>query len=54
MGIMYSGEGSENFAILNGKIVSPGMMISGARLEKIGPDRVELSFDERKIILRSL
>jgi hypothetical protein len=53
-GIMYSGEGRENYAILNGKILTEGGMISGAKLERIGPDRVELSFDERRIILRSL
>lgn len=53
-GIMYSGEGRENYVILNGKILTEGGMISGAKLEKIGPNRVELSFDERRIVMRSL
>lgn len=53
-GIMYSGEGSDNFVILNGKVLTEGTVISGAKVEKIGPDKVELSFDGRTIILRSL
>lgn len=50
-GILFSDR--ESFALINGRIVREGAMIDGAKLEKISSDRVELSFEGRKIILRS-
>lgn len=50
-GILFGPEGS--LALINGRIVREGGMVDGAKLEKISSDRVELSFDGQKVILRS-
>lgn len=50
-GILFGPEGS--LALINGRIVREGAMVEGAKLEKVSSDRVELSFDSQKIILRS-
>jgi len=50
-GILFSEKGSA--ALINGKIVSEGGSVEGAKLEKISSDKVELSFEGQKIILRS-
>ncbi len=50
-GILFGPEGS--LALINGRIVREGGMVEGAKLVKVSSDRVELSFDDQKIILRS-
>jgi type II secretory pathway component PulC len=50
-GILFSDR--ESLALINGRMVHEGAMIDGAKLEKVSSDRVELSFDGHKIILRS-
>ncbi|MDD5018863.1 MAG: general secretion pathway protein GspB [Candidatus Omnitrophica bacterium] len=50
-GILYSD--NERLALINGKVVPEGGTVDGVRVEKIGSDEVELSFEGQKIILRS-
>ena len=50
-GIIFGSEGS--LALINGRIIKEGAVVEGAKLEKISADRVELSFEDHKIILRS-
>jgi hypothetical protein len=51
-GIVFGQTGS-SFALINGKIVPEGSFIEGAKVEKISSDTVELSFGEKRIVLRS-
>ncbi len=50
-GILFGKEGS--LALINGKIRHEGQEVEGAILEKIYSDRVELSFEGKKILIRS-
>ncbi|HAJ56210.1 MAG TPA: hypothetical protein DCL35_00380 [Candidatus Omnitrophica bacterium] len=50
-GILFGEQGS--LALINGRVVREGGLIEGARLDKVSSDRVELSFEGKKIILRS-
>jgi glycerol uptake facilitator-like aquaporin len=50
-GILFSEDGSA--ALINGRVVPLGGIVNGARVEKIYPHRVELSFDNQTITLRS-
>jgi|GEM_PF-3638293 len=50
-GILFSEDGSA--ALINGRIVPLGGLVDGARVEKIFPHRVELSYDNQTITLRS-
>lgn len=40
-------------ALINGKIVREGYFVDGVKLERVFPDKVELSFEGKKFILRS-
>lgn len=50
-GIVVSQEAQ--YAVLNGTVVIPGEVIDGARLVSIAPDRVELDYQGRKIVLKT-
>ena len=50
-GILFSS--GESFALINGKVVPEGGVVEGAMVERISADTVELSFQGKKIILRS-
>ena len=50
-GIVVSREA--RYAVLNGTVVIPGEVIDGARLVSIAPDRVELDYQGRKIVLKT-
>lgn len=50
-GILFGEQGS--FALINGKVVPEGGMVSGAKVEKISSDTAELSYDGRRIILKA-
>ena len=50
-GIVYDITGSA--ALINGKVVPEGGFVEGARLDKVFSDRVELTFEGKKIILRN-
>jgi hypothetical protein len=50
-GILYSEH--ERLALINGKVIPEGGTVEGVKVEKIGTDEVELSFEGQKITLRS-
>ncbi|OIO36379.1 MAG: hypothetical protein AUJ74_02760 [Candidatus Omnitrophica bacterium CG1_02_44_16] len=50
-GILFGESGS--FALINGRVIPEGGKIDGAVVDKISPDLVELSFEGRKITLKS-
>lgn len=50
-GILYDSQGS--VALINGRVVPEGGLIEGARLDKVFSDRVELTFEGKKIILKN-
>ena len=50
-GILFGESGS--FALINGRVIPEGGKVDGAVVDKISPDRVELSFEGNKITLRS-
>jgi type II secretory pathway component PulC len=50
-GILFGESGS--FALINGRVIPEGGKVDGAVVDKISTDRVELSFEGRKITLRS-
>lgn len=50
-GILFGPQGS--LALINGKVVPEGGQIDGAKIEKISADRVELTFEGKKIILKT-
>lgn len=50
-GILYDSQGS--VALINGRVVPEGGIIEGARLDKVLSDRVELTFEGKKIILKN-
>ena len=52
-GIIYSEQGQGSVALIDGKVVPEGTLIKGARVEKITPETVELSFEGTPITLRS-
>ncbi|MFH0877313.1 MAG: general secretion pathway protein GspB [Candidatus Omnitrophota bacterium] len=52
-GIIYSEQGQGSVALINGKVVPEGGLVKGARVEKITPETVELSFEGTPITLRS-
>jgi hypothetical protein len=52
-GILFSKDG-ESYALINGKIVREGTAVSGVTLKKVLPDKVELDFEGRRVIMRSL
>ena len=51
-GIVF-GQNGGSLALINGKVVSEGALVEGAKVEKIFSDTVELSLGEKKIVLRS-
>ena len=51
-GIVFGPNGG-SLALINGKVVSEGALVEGAKVEKISSDTVELSLREKKIVLRS-
>ncbi|GEM_PF-4575337 len=50
-GILFGETGS--FALINGRVIPEGGNVEGAVVEKIYAERVELSFEGKKITLRS-
>lgn len=52
-GIIYSEQGQGSAALIDGKVVPEGTLIKGARVEKITPETVELSFEGKPITLRA-
>ncbi|MEK7849560.1 MAG: hypothetical protein AAB213_01875 [Candidatus Omnitrophota bacterium] len=50
-GILFGESGS--FALINGRVIPEGGKVDGAVVDKISPDRVELSFEGKKITLKS-
>ena len=50
-GILFGESGS--FALINGRVIPEGGKVDGAVVDKVSSDRVELSFEGKKITLRS-
>jgi len=50
-GILFGESGS--FALINGRVIPEGGKVDGAVVDKISTDRVELSFEGKKITLKS-
>ncbi len=48
-GIGWQKDSADRLAVVNGRAVSEGSVIAGAKVEEIFPDRVRFSFGERKI-----
>jgi len=46
-GIAWQNDSTVHFAVVNGQSVSEGSMVEGARVEKIFPDRVSFSYQNR-------
>jgi hypothetical protein len=46
-GIAWQNDGTVHYAVVNGQSVSEGSMVDGARVEKIFPDRVSFSCQNR-------
>ncbi len=47
-GIGWQKDSADRLAVVNGRAVSEGSVIAGAKVEEIFPDRVRFSFGERK------
>jgi general secretion pathway protein B len=46
-GIAWQKDSTDRVAVVNGTSVSEGVMVEGARVEKIFQDRVRFSFDQQ-------
>jgi general secretion pathway protein B len=46
-GIGWQKDNADRLAIVNGKAVSEGAVVEGARVEEIFPDRVRFSFNDK-------